>query len=359
MTRNSCTWLHRDLIRHQTHRDFFEKEGPTEEEEEEKKEDKENNKILSSWDIEARLCMVTHVENIRRQPKLSAFLSVSEELILSGQQEVDLNMKPVEKMTYLELLEAQQRHKKILSNKSVLQKLPDKGKKLVETNLKIEERLQEYQTETEELSHMLSGMKITPSPRVDVNQMEWTGKIESANSQPELKANNQQPSPTEDSTDIVDILLTTNQMSKIVIDERASSTKADKSVDVQDPCYKRLTEKVENLKPNHQFKPYKTLKHEQDPSSKQHHSWDENTAATPPQWKHNEGIKPIAIEESLQLQIQAEEKLKALELHRYLPKSRSLHAVTIRPEELEEVYDEEPEGAGGGMAVIVHQESAD
>lgn len=269
------------------------------------------------------------------------------------------NMKPVEKMTYLELLEAQQRHKKILSNKSVLQKLPDKGKKLVETNLRIEEKLQEYQTETEELSQMLSGMTLSPSPRVDVNRMEWTGKIDPANSLLELKSSNQQPSPHDESTDIVDILLTTNQMSKIIIDERAPATMAGKSVNMQDPCYKRLTEKVEHLKPNHQFKPYKTLKHEQDPSSKQHHSWDENTAATPPQWKHDEGIKPIPIEESLQLQIQAEEKLKALELQRFLPKARSLHAITIHPEELEEVYDEEPEGAGGGMAIIVRQEAAD
>ncbi|XP_057375738.1 uncharacterized protein LOC130696650 [Daphnia carinata] len=268
-------------------------------------------------------------------------------------------MKQVEKMTYLELLEAQQRHNKILSNKSVLQKLPDKGKKLVETNHKIEERLQEYQTETEGLSQMLSGMTLSPSPRVDVNQMEWTGKIDPANSLLESQSNNQQPNPDDESTDIVDILLTTNQLSKIVIDERETAAIADKSVNTQDPCYKRLTEKVEHLKPNQQFKPYKTLKHEQDPSSKQHHNWDENTAATPPQWKHDEGVKPIPIEESLQLQIQAEEKLKAIELHRFQPKPRSLHAITIRPEELEEVYDEEPEGAGGGMAITVHQEAAD
>lgn len=50
---------------------------------------------------------------------------------------------------------------------------------------------------------------------------------------------------------------------------------------------------------------------------------------------------------------------QALELQRFLPKARSLHAITIHPEELEEVYDEEPEGAGGGMAIIVRQEAAD
>lgn len=80
--------------------------------------------------------------------------------------------------------------------------------------------MQEYQTETEELSQMLSGMTLSPSLRVDVNRMEWTGKIDPANSLLELKSNNQQPSSHDESTDIVDILLTTNQMSKIIIDER-------------------------------------------------------------------------------------------------------------------------------------------
>lgn len=31
MTRKSCTWLQRDLIRHQTHRDFLEKTDREEE----------------------------------------------------------------------------------------------------------------------------------------------------------------------------------------------------------------------------------------------------------------------------------------------------------------------------------------
>ena len=84
---------------------------------------------------------------------------------------------------------------------------------------------------------------------------------------------------------------------------------------MQDQCYKRLAEKVENLKPaNHQFKPFKTLKHEQDPSLKQFHKWDENTAATPPTFKYNDGAKTIQIEESLELQVKVEEKLKVFNL---------------------------------------------
>ena len=91
---------------------------------------------------------------------------------------------------------------------------------------------------------------------------------------------------------------------------------ADINAHVQDQCYKRLAEKVENLKPiNHKFKPFQTLKREQDPSLKQFHKWDENTAATPPILKYNNGVKTIQIEESLELQVKVEEKRKVLNLN--------------------------------------------
>nr|CAH0110445.1 unnamed protein product [Daphnia galeata] len=270
-------------------------------------------------------------------------------------------MKPVEKMTYKELLEAQQRHKKILSNKTVLQKLPDKGQKFIEANVKIDERLQEFQAETDGLSEMLSGMTLSASPRIDVNQMEWNGKVMTGNSSLESKPGcSQQQIPDDESRDIVDILLTTNQMSKIIIDERTPSTVADINAHVQDQCYKRLAEKVENLKPiNHKFKPFQTLKREQDPSLKQFHKWDENTAATPPIFKYNNGVKTIQIEESLELQVKVEEKRKLLEQESSRLKFAQISpdAVAIHPAEHEEVYDDEAEGAGGGMAICVHVEA--
>lgn len=104
--------------------------------------------------------------------------------------------------------------------RTVLQRLPDKGQKFVETNNKIDERLQEFNAESDGLSEMLSGMTLSACP--NVNQMEWMGKVVSDNSSPQSKPSNQQPIPDDESRDIVDILLTTNQMSKIVIDERYS-----------------------------------------------------------------------------------------------------------------------------------------
>lgn len=107
--------------------------------------------------------------------------------------------------------------------RTVLQKLPDKGQKFIEANVKIDERLQEFQAETDGLSEMLSGMTLSASPRIDVNQMEWNGKVMTGNSSLKSKPGcSQQQIPDDESRDIVDILLTTNQMSKIIIDERYS-----------------------------------------------------------------------------------------------------------------------------------------
>ena len=52
--------------------------------------------------------------------------------------------------------------------------------------------------------------------------------------------------------------------------------------------------------------------HEKDSSSKHLHKWDENTAATWPTFKFNDGAKSINIEESLTLQLKADEKIKVL-----------------------------------------------
>lgn len=106
----------------------------------------------------------------------------------------------------------------VLSFRSLLLKLPDKGEKFLETQNKIEECLLKYEKEEKDLSQLFTGMKLS-CPRVDVNQMEWTGKAaqceSSSSSAPTISQEND-----EDERDIVNILLTTNQLSKIVIDER-------------------------------------------------------------------------------------------------------------------------------------------
>jgi hypothetical protein len=74
--------------------------------------------------------------------------------------------------------------------------------------------------ETDGLSEMLSVMTLSACPRIDVDQMEWNRKVVLDDSCPQSKPGNQQHIPDDESRDIVDILLTTNEMSKIIIDER-------------------------------------------------------------------------------------------------------------------------------------------
>ena len=103
-------------------------------------------------------------------------------------------------------------------SRTVLQRLPDKGKKLIETQAKVEERLLNIEQEAKALSTMFAGMNLSSCPRVDVNQMEWTGKVSSANIS-NVNPSDQQGNE-ENERDIVNILLSANLESKVIIDER-------------------------------------------------------------------------------------------------------------------------------------------
>jgi len=56
--------------------------------------------------------------------------------------------------------------------------------------------------------------------KVDVDKMEWAGGIAPDAGTTQTGAQNQPASKEEDERDIVNILCTTNQLEKIVIDER-------------------------------------------------------------------------------------------------------------------------------------------
>ena len=70
---------------------------------------------------------------------------------------------------------------------------------------------------------------------------------------------------------------------------------------------------MEHLKPtNHKFKPFRTLRREKSPTSKQSNIKWENTAATPPTFKYNDGAKTVNLEESVELQLSTGEKIKVI-----------------------------------------------
>ena len=56
--------------------------------------------------------------------------------------------------------------------RGILQKLPDKGEKLIETNKKIEERILALEQEQEQ--HGMLAAEASLEPQIDVDSMEWT-----------------------------------------------------------------------------------------------------------------------------------------------------------------------------------------
>lgn len=110
-------------------------------------------------------------------------------------------MKPIEKMSYNELIETHERQKKMISNRyvivsglisifsftrtdivccvvvfirGILQKLPDKGEKLKETNKKIEAQILALEQQQQVFCEKLATEPVLLQPKIDVDNMEWT-----------------------------------------------------------------------------------------------------------------------------------------------------------------------------------------
>lgn len=98
-----------------------------------------------------------------------------------------------------------------------LQKLPDKGKKLLEAQEKLEAQIKKIREEAQ-LADMFANMQLS-QPKIDVDKMEWTGQVALLETKEVTKISSSSKLE-EDERDIVNILVTTNQTSKIIIDER-------------------------------------------------------------------------------------------------------------------------------------------
>jgi len=230
-------------------------------------------------------------------------------------------MKPIEKMCYKELKEAQMKQKTLISNSNLLKSLPDKGKKLVDSFKKIDERLKNL----EQFKDMSDGLQL-----LQINEMEWTGKIPAKITEPPKPDSDTESEieiTEEDETDLVKILLTSNQTSKIVIEERKGDFSAERGKTYKPTkCVENLMERVEHAAVDEKkFKPYSTLAKEpsdirlqgppvKKPAATHAKQMWENTAATPPKTKFEKGIIELGIEQSLQIQCETDDKLRSLEL---------------------------------------------
>lgn len=89
---------------------------------------------------------------------------------------------------------------------------------MIEAYEKIEVQIKKIREEEAKLADLFANMRLA-QPKIDIHMMEWTGKAEICEMKEEASKTNKS-NPEKDERDIVNILLTTNQNSKIIVDER-------------------------------------------------------------------------------------------------------------------------------------------
>lgn len=245
----------------------------------------------------------------------------------------DMNLK-----TKAELLELLERQDKLLTNKSFLGKLPDKGEKISKFRSLLAEELSR-RDEVEKTCDLFSGLNVGKSGILD--EIEWTGKYsQTAHSTPMLDSDDE----SDEDRNPLKILATQSGIGtyrkpeEILIKpedlkdtEYSVNNQIEESEPVEDAYVKHLCDKFEKprekkrepfrthriakMKPDEQLVNTQQSKKPLDPH------W-EVTAATPPPPIHGDA-KLISLQESLHLQIEQAEKLKDIQAKHAAEKLRS------------------------------------
>lgn len=227
--------------------------------------------------------------------------------------EIDGKITDLSSKTVPELLELRDRQAKLLSNKSFISKLPDKGCKIQAFHDKIVSTLKAKQEE-EQTCRLFGDMKIDSQA---VQDIEWEGKLDS-NKNTYLDSDDD--SEPEDVLHILSQSTAHEKKVKVLEPEKPSITKEDLIKIGEIPHVKYLVEKTEHKpelkKATGKFKPFKTTvsdvhNPEKEILRKKHKHW-EVTAATPPPIVHGPA-KLLALEESLKLQKEYNSHLKEVE----------------------------------------------
>lgn len=229
----------------------------------------------------------------------------------------------LDKKSKVELLELLERQVKLLNNKSFISKLPDKGAKIREFHDKVQKEL-DRKNEIENAANLLSRLNIACEGKAAMSQLEWTGEYSESTGTKVIELD------SDDEEDPLKILAQPTgsgvHKKKIVhlAPEESLITKEDlKEIESFDDLLKEehmqfVLNKVENSNVEKEpFKPYKTTKSNvHDPmkeKDRRKHKYWEVTAATPPLIIHG-AAKTLSLNESLMLQKEQADKLKAIEL---------------------------------------------
>ncbi|XP_073838680.1 RNA polymerase II subunit M [Musca autumnalis] len=95
----------------------------------------------------------------------------------------EVHIKDLTKLTQLELLDIKEREAKLLANKTKLQKLPDKGKRIQDFYDKVVAEL-DRRSNVDEAAKMFSGLNIASKGHKTLTEMEWQGRINTADEDP-------------------------------------------------------------------------------------------------------------------------------------------------------------------------------
>lgn len=282
-----------------------------------------------------------------------------------------------------ELEELLERQNKILSNKTLILKLPDKGEKIKSFRNQILKEI-EHRNEVEKAANLLSRLNLASEGKVAMNELEWTGKYEEIKDTVKIIELD-----SDDEEDPLKILAQPTgcgvHKKKIIhVPSNESLIKSEDLAEIESfkieatehvtYIVNKIEKKIENEnKKKELFKPYKTTKSNvHDPKKekqrKQNKYW-EVTAATPPLIIHD-AAKIINLNESLKLQKEQTERLQEIQakhaaerlveqlgLHNigpspenirtYLRDEKESDSFTSEDEEENEVHDEEDNDKGG------------
>ncbi|KAK1120564.1 hypothetical protein K0M31_012170 [Melipona bicolor] len=240
-------------------------------------------------------------------------------LFIKKNQRYIENLESKQKFELEELLE---RQNKILSNKTFILKLPDKGEKIKSFRDKVLKEL-EHKNEVEKAANLLSRLNLASEGKAAMNELEWTGKYTEIRDTVKVVELD-----SDDEEDPLKILAQPTgcgvHKKKIVhLPPEESLIKPEDLAEIESFKIKApdhvayIVNKTENsTEKKEPFKPYKTTKTnvhdpEKEKQRKQNKNW-EVTAATPPLIVHG-AAKVINLNESLQLQKEQTDKLRKIQ----------------------------------------------
>ncbi|KAF6205237.1 hypothetical protein GE061_019404 [Apolygus lucorum] len=268
--------------------------------------------------------------------------------------EYKTDLKKLSKPQLQELLE---RQKKLAANSKALQRLPDKGAKILNYTKEVEDELEKREKEYD-ISDALAGLTLK-----QLDRLEWTRDKE-----------REEPVEIEEKDDTNPFkILATHSGAGFHKKEIREEPKVESLVterDLDDLYAINLCHKLDKVTTQDKFRPYKSLNTVKQVSKKER----DLSAATPPQNKYSE-MKTVGLEDSLKLMIHENEKLREIQMQHAaerlkdkthvigdtLPslESTKFYRETIEPDEENEVRDECEGHDGGDVRFTIDFEEVD